>query len=125
MIDASDITRKVERLETLLGQKFGASRGTLEVRVRKAGRLLPRWVRRAVLQVAEAQAALEGPPKLAVRIDQPGVERAFRNAERWLQEVDAADRRRGAILGMLGAMVFNLLVLAVLLLILLMWRGFV
>ncbi|MCH2094534.1 MAG: hypothetical protein MK160_05380 [Rhodobacteraceae bacterium] len=125
MIDASEIDRKVALLETLLGQKFGASRGSLTARVRKAGRRLPRWVRRDVLRVAEAQSALQGPPKLAVRVDLPRVDRAFRNAERWLKAVDAADRRRGAILGMLGALVFNILVLGVLLVIVLIWRGFV
>lgn len=86
---------------------------------------MPRYVQRDIRKVIEAQAVLQGPPKFAVQIDQNTVERAFRNAERWLKEVDAKDRRRGALLGMLGAMVFNLLLLAVLLLVLLRWRGMI
>lgn len=124
MSNALDIQTHVARIEALLGSRFGATRGTLAQRVIKVGRLLPRRTRRDLAQVAEA-AQMATHPRLALRLDHAAVLAAAERAEAHLRAVDGRDRRRGQILGMLGALVFNLMLLAVILLVVLRWRGFV
>ena len=62
-------------------------------------------------------------PKLALRVDRGRVARAHAEVCAHLRRIDPADRRRGAILGMLGGLAFNLLLLAGLALAFLRWRG--
>lgn len=113
MIDWTEMEARATRLEQLLADKFGARKGSLERRLRKAGRRLPRATRRDVAQVAEAR-QLTRHPKLMRMVDARRTERAFRLAEQALTEVDVADRRKGALLGMLGALVFNLMLVVAL-----------
>ncbi|MHA6325238.1 hypothetical protein [Roseivivax sp. CAU 1753] len=124
MMQDAKLGQQIARLETLMSDKFGASRGRLDRRVIKAGRLVPKGVRRDLDRVARAQ-AMAGNPKLARQLDAPAIRAAARRAEDWLASVDVADRRRGAVLGGLGALAFNLIVLFVLALVVLRWRGFI
>ncbi|WP_422828133.1 hypothetical protein [Thalassococcus sp. BH17M4-6] len=108
----------------MLESRFGARRGGLARRSGKVGRDLPRAVRHDLDRVSQAEIMLAH-PKLALRVDQAAVLAAAERAEAHLTDVDARDRRRGRLLGMLGALVFNLLLLGVILLLLLRWRGLV
>lgn len=122
MMDPADIEAKATRLETLLAEKFGARRGSLERRLSKAGRRLPRSTRHDVGEVAEAR-RLSSHPKLMRQIDEKRVERAYSLAEEALRDVDVTDRRKGAVLGMLGALAFNLLLVGAIFVVVLLWRG--
>ena len=124
MIDAQDMAAKVARLEKLLARKFGAETGPLAERLRKVGRDLPKSVRRDVQTVIDA-AALAGNPRLSLQGDPRKVAEAFDRAVAHLEAVDVKDRRRGRMLTILGAVMFNLLAVFILLVIVLRWRGLV
>ena len=101
----------------LRGRDFG-------VQLRRAGRLLPKRIHRAGRVLTEARTKLSH-PKLARQIDPVLVEKAFEEINAHLATVDPADRRKGAILGWLGALVFNLIVVCALVIGLLRWQGLI
>lgn len=115
--------RQTRRLESLLAERFGARDGTLVQRLARVGRDLPGAVQRDVTLVAEA-AQMVGNPKLARRLNADQVAAAFARAEAHLKTIDVKDRRKGRLLGLLGSVAFNLLLLGAGLLALLIWRGF-
>ncbi|MCE0505129.1 hypothetical protein LR948_07180 [Roseivivax sp. GX 12232] len=117
------LEKMVARLERLLEAKFGASRGPLRRRIAAPGRLLPGKVRRDLDQVERAW-SLAGHPKLGRQIDLPQTLAAGARAEDWLKTVDVRDRRIGRLLGLLGGLAFNLILLFALVLAVLLWRGF-
>lgn len=124
MIDSNEMGKRVARLEKLLAQKFGLSDGDLSHRAAKAGRRLPRGVRKDIALIAQT-AQTAGNPKLAFQMPDKKVARAFERAEAHLVTIDVKDRRKDQLLKTLGALSFNLIVLFILLLVLLRWRGYV
>ncbi len=114
----------VQELCALLDEKLSLGRGPLQTRLNRAGRRLPARIRDQAQVVAEAE-TLAAHPKLARRIDHARVARAHAEARAHLRSIDPADRRRGAVLGILGGLAFNLLLLAGLTLAFLHWRGIV
>ena len=64
-------------------------------------------------------------PKLARLIKADQIDRAFTHLNEHLETIDPADRRKGAILGMLGGMVFNLILLIGALIAVLHWQGMI
>lgn len=72
---------------------------------------MPRRLHRAGRLIVDARSKLDH-PKTARIIDYASVSRAFSDFEEFLADIDPADRRKGAILGWLGALVFNLLLFA-------------
>ena len=118
------IETQAEALRTLLGEKFGLKRGSLARRIAKAGRRLPMGVRNDMAAVAEAEQMAQN-PKLAIRLDPRKTHAAYERAAAFLQAIDVKDRRKGAVLSILGSLAFNFLVVVTLLIIVLRWRGFV
>lgn len=118
------LAAQIARIETLLAEKFGASRGSLARRAQKPGRALPRRVRKDLERLARAQ-GMTGHPKLSRMIDGKDATRAAIHLRDWLEEVDVADRRKGRVLDLLGTLSFNLILVFVLLIAVLRWRGFV
>ena len=108
----------------LLDEKLSLRRGALHSRLSRAGRRLPARIRHQAQLVVEAE-TLAAHPRLARRIDHVRVARAHAEVRAHLRSIDPADRRRGAMLGVLGGLAFNLLLLAALVLAFLRWRGFV
>lgn len=121
-MERDDISAKATELCTLLADKLSLTHGGLEDRLRRAGRRLPARIRAQARIVTEAE-ALSVHPKLARRIDPDAVGRAFAEVRAHLRAIDAGYLRRGAWLGMLGGLAFNLLLFAVLALAFLRWRG--
>ena len=111
-------------LEALMERRMGVGGRGLAAKLRRAGRRLPKHVRRDAQMIAEAVPVAQN-PKLARQIDLARLEVAERRAAAFLRGYDRADRRRGAVLGMLGSLSFNLLALAALVITLLVWRGLV
>ncbi len=124
MMDAKDIASKVEAIQELLTLKFGVKRQGLEVMLAKAGRRLPRRVQIKARVLVEAQ-ALAGHPKLARQMDKTAVSRAFEDVKAHLKAIDVADRKKGRVLSLAGAIAFNLLVVLVAFVVWLWWRGYV
>lgn len=111
-------------LSALLERKLGVRGDGLEARVRRAGRLLPRRIRRAALEIAEA-ARREGSPRLARQNDPARVARAFAEVERHLNGVDPGARRTALVLGILGSIALGLLALFAAVVTVLVLRGLV
>ncbi len=121
-MQTDDISHLAQELCALLDEKLSLRRGTLQTRLNRAGRRLPARIRAQAQVVAEAE-TLAAHPKLARRIDHLRVTRAHAEVRAHLRSIDPADRRRGALLGVLGGLAFNLLLLAGLTLTFLRWRG--
>jgi len=122
MAMAADPTMRAERIARLIEEKLGVGGVGLEAKLRRAGRDLPRWVRREAAALAEA-AAFSASPRLAKRIDPARIERAFAACEAWLSAVDPAERRKDRWLGFLAVNAVNLTVLAAALVAVLIWTG--
>ena len=108
----------------LLADKLSLRRGNLGDRLRRAGRRLPARIRAQAQIVAEAE-ALSLHPRLARRIDRQAVSRAFAEVRDHLGAIDPGYLRRGALLGMLAGLAFNMLLFTALALVFLRWRGVV
>ena len=124
MTRGDQLEKQVRKLETLLEEKFGVSRGPFEKRIAKPGRMLPRWVRRDLGTVAETR-KLMGHPKIGRQLDLAAAEKAATRATSWLKSVDVAERRKTRILHLTGAIALNVLLVFAALIAVLRWRGFV
>ena len=122
MIDPEAMNDEVARLETLLREKLGARGKTFEARLKHAGRRLPSFARKAGRQIVKARAKL-GHPRLATQVDFAAVGRAAETLRNHLSGIDPAERRKSLFLGLLGSVVFNLLLLAIMIVALLRWQG--
>ncbi|KNG95189.1 hypothetical protein [Pseudaestuariivita atlantica] len=124
MVDPQDIQRKARVLTRLLGRKYGVRGGGLRIRRKRAGRLLPRDVRRAVREVERAQGLIRH-PRIAMQLDAGRIEAAYARACEHLHAVDPKDRVKGYVLGVLAVNAFNALVIATAVILLAWWQGWV
>lgn len=104
-----------ERLGIRRGETFAAKLG-------HAGRLVPRAERRAGQVLVEAEVLWEN-PKLRRQINPATIAQAERRLRQWLATVDAADRRKGMILGILATLAFNTLLIATAIIVWMVWTG--
>lgn len=116
------VNARADEIAALIEARLGVRGKGLEAKLRRAGRLLPRWVRREARRLAEAQ-RLTGHPKLMMQTDPQALESAYRKCETWLRNVDPAARRKDRILGLLAVNAANLLILAALFIAYLVWAG--
>ena len=99
-------------LAELLRQKLGIRRGvTLEAKLNKGGRLLPRAVRREARYLASAETRFAH-PRLRRQIDPVRVMKAERVIRRHLQGVDPGLRQRRLWGGIAAGLAFNFLLIA-------------
>ncbi|MFC4213968.1 hypothetical protein [Pseudophaeobacter arcticus] len=120
---AQDIFADIEEVQELLKSHAAAS-GDLAAALGKARRQLPRRIYKQGMRLADALPMLEH-PKLRQTQDEKSLKKAAREVKNHLRKIDAADRRKGRVLEILGSMAFSVLVVFVLLLIVLRWRGFI
>jgi hypothetical protein len=114
----------VEEVRVGLADKLRVRGRSLAVQVRKAGRRLPRAVRRDAVYLVQT-VGLADNPKLARMIDMARAQAAHRNILQFLQTVDVAAERRGIALQIIASTALAILVTGILLLIVLVQRGFV
>ncbi|MDX1781298.1 MAG: hypothetical protein R3256_08265 [Thalassovita sp.] len=124
MFNTIEFERKQAELKRLLENKFGVSSGDLISRMRKVGRRAPKRAHVAARVISEAHVHA-GHPKLRRFIDEAAVDHAFITLRGYLKSVDVADRRKGMVLDVLGALSFNLMLAMALLMAFLRWRGWV
>ncbi len=92
-------------------------------KLRRGGRLLPRRVRRkAEFLARSAQAA--GVPRLQMQLDHERIAEAYDACVRYLKPLGASARRRAILLEMVTGFATGILTTAVLVVGLLLWRGF-
>ena len=118
--DISDLARQATGLMRL---RLGARGETLEEALRQRGRRLPRKVRRAAVELAEAE-AMAAHPRLRAMLDTAELERAGRMVVNHLRPLGAAERRRALLLSIAASMSFGLLVTVAGVIAVLVWRGF-
>lgn len=115
--------RPARKLEKLLGRQLGLNSGPLATRVIRGRRFLPKDVRKDLLFVAEAE-HLSGNPRIARQIDRSQVRAAYRRSIWHLRGPATREVRKGRMLGALGGLVTNLVLVFVLVLAVLSWRNF-
>lgn len=124
MIDQKSIIRMENKLAKLMAEKMGQSHGPFDRRLVKSLRRAPRRVKKAADAFLLARVQ-NGHPKLMHMTDRKKLRRQFAAIFLYLRGIDVADRRKGLVLSILGSLSFNLLVVLGLLLIWLVWRGFI
>ncbi|MEI2807926.1 hypothetical protein [Albidovulum sp.] len=97
-------------------------RGLAE-KLRRGGRLLPRKVRRKAEFLARS-AEQAGVPRLQMQLDHERIAEAYDACVRYLKPLGASARRRALLLEMVTGFATGLFVTAVLVVALLLWRGF-
>ena len=107
------VAERNARISELMQERLGIRGSDLETKLRKAQRLMPRWVYRDARTLVEAQ-RLMGHPKLMMQTDPTSLERSFQTCESWLKSVDPKERRKDKILGLLAVNAFNLLMVGAL-----------
>lgn len=118
------VQQLADRVSAQIEARLGVGGRDLSHKLRRAGRLLPGHVRKDVRRILDALSMSQN-PRLARQIDLPRIEAAERRILAHLKTIDPADRRKGAVLGLLGGLSFNLIAAFVLLIAILVWRGLV
>lgn len=117
-----DIAQVNADLAHLVAQKLGVSGAGLDKARRRAGRLLPRWVRRDLSWLA-TQEAMAGHPRLRMQIDTARVAKVAGRVARHLETIDPKERAKDRWLGLAAVIAFNFLLVAALVIAVLAWRG--
>jgi hypothetical protein len=107
-MNATLLDTQIEELRALLRTRLSIRGKTLPAQIRKAGRLLPRAVRRDATFLAEAQAMMQN-PKLARMVDPAKLDLAHKSVVTFLESVDPKERRKDRLLGLLGYLALNFL----------------
>ncbi|NRB03293.1 MAG: hypothetical protein HRU30_08515 [Rhodobacteraceae bacterium] len=123
MLSEDDIHGASARVVAKLKATYVLPGRTLAKVVRRAGRLLPSSVKKSCQTIIEAE-KLAFHPKLRVAIDPAELSRAEKHVLEHLATIDVADRRKGQVLGILGAIAFNLILVVAAFIAWLTWRGY-
>ena len=113
MIDPKPFHDKSESLARLLHDRLGIRGKTLSVKLRRAGRLLPRFARRAGAEVAQVETMMSH-PRLATLVDAERFNHAATILGDHLQGIDPKERRKSRAVQLLASIVFNLALLGTL-----------
>lgn len=124
MITDKDMAAKSRKLRGLMQQKLDVRGRDLRQSLRRAGRRLPRRVRKSGAALMRAE-MLAHNPKTARQIDEAQVAQDYDVMRSYLLDLDVADMRRARFLSLTGAVVANLILVAVLFVVWLWWRGYV
>lgn len=119
-MNAETLDRHIADIRALMRSNLRMRGATFEAQVKRAGRLLPRAVRRDAAQLIAARKLMEN-PKLARMVDPAQLTKAHANIITHLKTIDPAERRKDRILGFLGIIAFNILLMAGLFIAWLVW----
>jgi len=122
MIASDTIATRADEIASLIETRLGVRGRGLDKKLKRAGRLMPRWVRREAAQLVQAQ-RLTGYPKLMMQTDPATLDSAYRKCETWLKSVDPGKRRKDRILSFLGTNAANFLMISGAFVAYLVWAG--
>ena len=122
-MSAVTIQQMAERITTLMEQRLRLKGKDLREKLRKGGRLLPRRVRAAAEQLADAAEQSQN-PKLLLQIDEAAVAAAYDICSKHLSKLDAGFLRTTFMLRTASSIVISLLVVIGLAIAVLFWRGY-
>ncbi len=123
-MSADPTIKYADEVRGLIEERLRIKGATLEKALSRAGRLLPKWAHREGRYLAQATQFTEH-PKLRLMIDAGKVEKAHNALVDHLKTIDPAERRKSRILGTLGVVSFNLIIVVVAFISFLIWRGYV
>ncbi|WP_226779423.1 hypothetical protein [Oceaniglobus trochenteri] len=115
--------QQAQDIADLIGARLGIGGQGLERKVRRAGRLLPRRIRREAGVLIEG-AKLSAHPKLSRMVDPAAQKQAYRDCKRFLEQIDGSERIIRFVLGIVTANAFNFLAVSAALIAVLVWRGY-
>lgn len=118
------VQQMADRVSALLGEKLRVRGDTLDARLRKAGRRLPRRVRQAGAVLVQATQMVRN-PKLMHLVDDAVVAAAYDTCLRHLNTVNPNKARMDLLVGIAAHIAFSLLVVAILVIVTLYWRGLI
>ena len=124
MITDKDMAAKLRKLRGLMQQKLDVRGRDLRQSLRRAGRRLPKSVRKRGAALMRAE-MLAHNPKTARQVDAETVERDYEFVRAHLAAIDVDEMRKTRILSVTAAVAANLIVVAVLFIVWLWWRGYV
>ncbi|MCB1358738.1 MAG: hypothetical protein KDK53_20335 [Maritimibacter sp.] len=119
-----DLDERLDKIAALMEERLGIRGDGFEAKFARAGRLLPRRLRREGAVLVEARALAEH-PKLARQVDARRLRRAARVFERYLTRVDGADRRLTRWINWGAGIALSLLVVFGLAVAAMAWRGLI
>ena len=122
-MSAVTIQQMAQRVTGLMEERLRIKGNGLHEKLRKGGRLLPRRVRAAAIQLADA-AERSRNPKLLLQIDETAVAAAYDICSKHLSKIDASQRRITGVLGTASSMAASLLVVGAIVVGVLYWRGY-
>ncbi len=122
-MSAITIQQMADRVAALMEERLRLRGAGLEAKLKKGRRMLPRKVRLAAERLSQA-ASMAQNPRLLLQIDQEAVAAAYDTCLRHLGGLDVAGRRMTALINIAASIAFSVLVVGVLLLAVLYWRGF-
>lgn len=118
------IEQNVAEIRALLESKLRVRGATLAVQVRKAGRRLPRAVRRDLTYLVESIELIKN-PKLVRMVDANRTARAHRNTVAFLEGVNLREQRITGLINIVAAIALAILATAGLVIYVLVQRGYV
>lgn len=121
---SSEFVTLIGRVRSSLRDKEGISGPDLDAALRKARRRLPRRIWRLGRRLSKVE-PMVAHPKLVMTLDHAALRKAGAEVLSYLDGIDVADRRKGWWLGLLGSLVFNLLLFGALMIALLKARGLI
>lgn len=124
MKDDLDIFRKAEDLRVLMAKHLGVKAKTFERACKSAGRRIPRHLRKPAARLAEAVQMAQN-PKLQRYMDAQALNTDYRALNDWLVEKDYAEERKTRRLNTMALIAFQMLLIAVVLIAFLRWRGLI
>lgn len=123
-MDPQEISKLETDLSEMMRKRMGIHGETLSKQVHRAGRRLPRRLRGPAARFAES-AALAGHPTLSRQLSQDRLTSDARALQKHLSTQSRRERWASFWRNTMGVIVFNLLVVAIGLITILSWRGFI
>lgn len=124
MKDDLDISRKTEDLRALMEKHLGVKAKSFERACARAGRRLPRRLRQPVARLSEASQMAQN-PKLQRYMDAQALDADYRAIKVWLGKKNLEEERKTRRLNLAALIAFQMLLIGVLLVAFLRWRGLV
>jgi hypothetical protein len=118
------VQQLADRVSELMEERLRLKGRTLGEKVARGGRVLPRKVRSSAAYLAEA-ADHARVPRMLGQLDHQKISEAYDACLRYLRPIGAGERRRSMVLSALVSAATAVLAAAALVLIVLVWRGYV
>ncbi|MFN3292693.1 MAG: hypothetical protein ACK4S2_14425 [Gemmobacter sp.] len=118
------VQQMADRVAALMEQRLNVGGKGLREKLKRGGRRLPRKIRREAEYLAEvAELALH--PKVQLMLDDARIAAAYDACVKYLNPIGAAQRMKGALIGVGGSIAFALLAVSAGLIGVMVWRGLI